>query len=331
MSIEYDIFKKCRLIDKELIKYGFIKDRDIYKYSKYIVNKSFRVDIFINSNNEVTGKIYDREFNDEEYTAYRIESNIGSFASKVREEYINILNDIKTKCFIEEYFVYNQSNRITKMIKEKYGDEPSFEWENTPGNAVFKNKDTSKWYGVILTIDKKKLGEEESKEVEILDIKLDPNEIEELVKKEGFYPGYHMNKKYWITIILDDTLDDEKIMKYIDESYSYTVGNSKSKEWIIPTNPKYFDIINYLDNNDIVKWKESKNLKKDDIIYVYVAAPYSSIMYKCRILDDISMMVKVLERYNKDKYNFKLLNKYGVTSIRGPRHITKELSNYINK
>lgn len=328
MAIEYEIFKKSKLVAKELIKYGFIKDKDIYKYSKDIIDNSFRVDIFINKDSVVTGKVYDKEFGNEEYTAYRIESNIGSFASLVREEYMALLKDVKDKCFIEDYFVYKQSNRITKYIKEKYGDEPSFEWENTPGNAVFKNKDTKKWYGVILTIDKMKLGED-SKEVEILDIKLDSNEIEDLVNKEGFYPGYHMNKKYWITIILDDTIDDEEIEKYIDESYSYTVGNN-SKEWIIPTNPKYFDIINYLDNNDIVSWKESKNLKKDDIIYVYVAAPYSAIMYKCIVIDDVNIKVKVLDRYDKDKYGFKLLNKYGVTSIRGPRHITKELSDYIN-
>lgn len=229
MSIEYDIFKKSKLINKELIKYGFSKEENIYKYSKNIVDNSFRVDIIINMNSQVFGRIYDKEFNDEEYTTYRIDSNIGSFASRVKEEYVKLLEDIKSKCFIEEYFVYSQANRITKYVKEKYGDEPIFEWENTPGNAVFKNKDTKKWYGVILTIDKMKLGVKKSKEIEILDIKLDPKEIEELVEKEGFYPGYHMNKKHWITIILDDTLDDDVIMKYIDESYSYTINNNSKK------------------------------------------------------------------------------------------------------
>ena len=329
MSIEYDIFKKSKLNDKELIKYGFVKDNNIYKYSKYIVDNSFRVEVQINEENQISGKIYDREFNDEEYTAYRIESNISSFASKVREEYIELLKDIKDKCFIEEYFIYNQSNRITKYIKEKYGDDPNFEWEKFSGFATFKNSSTNKWYGIIMNIDKTKLGDKESKDVEVINVKLDPKEIEELVKREGFYPAYHMNKKYWITIILDDTVNDEEIEKYIDESYSYTVSNS-SREWIIPTNPKYFDIISYLDSNDIVSWKESKNLRKDDIIYVYVAAPYSAIMYKCIVIDDINIKVEVLDRYDKDKYNFKLLNKYGVTSIRGPRHMTKELSNYIN-
>ena len=28
-----------------------------------------------------------------------------------------------------------------------------------------------------------------------------------------------MNKKYWLTIILDDTLPDEEIIKYINISY----------------------------------------------------------------------------------------------------------------
>lgn len=329
MSIEYDIFKKSKLINDKLIKYGFIKEKDIYEYTKDIIDNSFRVDIIINNDSIVTGKIYDKEFGYEEYTAYRIESNIGSFASKVREEYIELLKDIKNKCFIEEYFIYNQSNRIANQIKEKYGDNPNFEWEKFPGFATFKNNSTNKWYGALMNIDKTKLGEDVSKEIEVINVKLNPKTIESLLTQEGFYPAYHMNKKYWITIILDDTLDDKVIMKYIDESYSYTINNN-SKEWIIPTNPKYFDIISYLDNNDIVNWKESKSLKKDDIIYVYVASPYSSIMYKCVVIDDVNIQVKVLERYDKDKYNFKLLNKYGVTSIRGPRHMTEELSKVIN-
>ncbi len=339
MSIEYDIFKKSKLVDKELIKYGFIKENDNYKYSKDIIDNSFRVDIFINKDSVVTGKIYDKEFNDEEYTSYRIESNIGSFAALVREEYIKILNEIKDKCFIEEYFIYSQSNRITTMIKEKYGDDPNFEWEKFSGFATFKNSSTNKWYGIIMNIDKTKLGDKENKEVEVINVKLDSKKIEELVKKEGFYPAYHMNKKYWITIILDDTLDDKLIMKYIDESHSYTVNNNSS-EWIIPSNPNIFDVISYLNENETVTWHQSNNIHIGDIIYIYVGAPYSAIMYKC-IVKDVgvpsdwkhfkkAMTVDVLERYDKDKYSFKLLNKYGVTSIRGPRHMTEELSRYIN-
>ncbi|MBP3799889.1 MAG: MmcQ/YjbR family DNA-binding protein, partial [Bacilli bacterium] len=41
-----------------------------------------------------------------------------------------------------------------------------------------------------------------------------------LLKKKGYYEAYHMNKKSWITIILDDTVSDNDIKKLIDNSYS---------------------------------------------------------------------------------------------------------------
>ena len=54
---------------------------------------------------------------------------------------------------------------------------------------------------------------------DIINLKLESDEIETLIKKEGFYPAYHMNKKYWITLILDETLSDETIIEYIKKSY----------------------------------------------------------------------------------------------------------------
>ena len=73
-----------------------------------------------------------------------------------------------------------------------------------------------------MNIDKSKIDNTSSKEVEIIDIKLDPKKVESLQNQKGFYPAYHMNKKSWITILLDDTLTDKMIMDLIEESYTYT-------------------------------------------------------------------------------------------------------------
>lgn len=35
----------------------------------------------------------------------------------------------------------------------------------------------------------------------------------------GDYPGYHMNKRHWNTLILDGSLPDELILDYIDTPY----------------------------------------------------------------------------------------------------------------
>ena len=44
--------------------------------------------------------------------------------------------------------------------------------------------------------------------------------IKELIKINGFYKAYHMNKKSWISVILDNTLDNEIIYSLIDQSYN---------------------------------------------------------------------------------------------------------------
>ena len=70
-----------------------------------------------------------------------------------------------------------------------------------------------------MNIDQNKLDPKKNGEVEILNVKLNSNKIKELGKKKVFYPAYHMNKKNWITILLNDTMNDELIMEYINESY----------------------------------------------------------------------------------------------------------------
>ena len=215
MNIEADIFKKSRFIYDKVLKYGFIKEKDIYTLKTNILNNAFRVELII-KNDTLSGKIYDLEFN-EEYINYRIKNNNGKFVSVVREEYIKLLEDIRNNCCYSEPFIYPQTNRINKYIYDKYKDNPEFLFDDDE-TGVYRNKSSNKWYGIIMNINKKKF-DLDDKDIEVMNIKLDPLEIEELIKNDGFYKAYHMNKKYWISIILDDTINDEIIYKLIDKSY----------------------------------------------------------------------------------------------------------------
>ena len=49
-------------------------------------------------------------------------------------------------------------------------------------------------------------------------------------KENGFYPAYHMNKKSWITVVLDETLKDATIMELIEKSYNFSAGKKKNKK-----------------------------------------------------------------------------------------------------
>lgn len=222
MSTEKDIFQKYTPDFKKLVRYGFKEDNTVYHYEKVFNDNEFKAIIEISKDGIISGKVYDLENNDE-FLPLKIESQQGSFAGEIREKYKEILIDIRDKCFLKNYFIFPQANRITNIIIKKYGNNPDFMWEKFPDYGVFKNSDNSKWYGIIMNINYSKLGLNSNKPVEIINLKLNKDEIQELLKKDGFYPAWHMNKKSWITITLDETLSDSEIIKLLEESYSYTV------------------------------------------------------------------------------------------------------------
>lgn len=334
MTIEEEIFKKSKLNKNKLQDYGFKKDGNIYKYEENM-NNSFKAIITIEKDN-IKGKIIDLEFN-EEYTNIRVENTQGEFVNKVKNEYKKVLQDIKNNCFENKYFIGNQANRITNYILNKYNDKPEFLWEKYEDFGVFKNQINKKWYAIIMNINKSVLKEKDTKQIDILNVKTNEKTIEKLIKAKGYYKAYHMNKKNWITITLDETLKDSEIEKLIDSSYNEI---NEKNEWIVPANPKYYDIVNCFNDTDTIIWKQSSNINKNDIIYIYVAAPFSQIMFKCKAEEvnipfeykdqNVSMKsivkLKLIKKYKKDQITFKKLNELGITSIRGPRKVSKSIS-----
>ena len=326
--LEDEVFKKRKLNKDKLIPYGFIKEDDIYKYSKLIMDDTFRVDITINSKGNIIGKVYDLD-GDYEYTNFRLEIVKGDFVNRVKDEYIKVLESIANNCYTEEYFIYKQSNEVSNLIKEKYNVLPEFLWESNPNYGIFRNKSSNKWFGVIMNIDRSKLNLNESGKVEVLNVKLD-DLVNTYLNKEGIYPAYHMSKKSWVSITLDNTLSNEKVMNLIDISYDLS---NRKKEWIIPANPKYYDIVNSFNDKDTITWRKSHNFMINDIVYIYITEPYAYIMFKCVVisLDEDVMMLKLIKRYNDNEFTFERLKSCGVKSVRSPRGITSKLSEELNK
>lgn len=62
---------------------------------------------------------------------------------------------------------------IFKYVKRQYGTIPEYLWEKSPDNAVLRHKNR-KWYAVLMSIKKSKLGLEEDGMADIMNVKCEP-------------------------------------------------------------------------------------------------------------------------------------------------------------
>lgn len=119
--------------------------------------------------------------------------------------------------FIKKVFKNKQTKEIINYIKDKYNNELEFLWEKFDNNAIVRRIDNKKWYGLFGIISLDKLGIDSHKEVEILNVRCD--NIENVVDNKTIFLGYHMNKKHWITIILNNNMSTKDIINLLDKSY----------------------------------------------------------------------------------------------------------------
>ncbi len=178
---------------------------------------------------------------------------------------------------------------IAKYIKDKYKASPEYLWKRYPDYAVFRHEDNRKWFAIIIDVDADKLGLPCTERIDIIDVKIDDLMLRDiLLQQEGFLPAYHMNKDSWITILLDGTVKADEICNMIDASFLDTASKKKKdkfrqpKEWIVPANPKYYDIEHAFDDEDEIDWKQGAGIIKGDTVFMYVGAPVSAILYRYR-------------------------------------------------
>lgn len=116
-----------------------------------------------------------------------------------------------------------------QYVKKKYGTVPEYLWAKSPNNGILRHNDNPKWYGALLKVSKQKLGLDGTEDVNILNLKCDPILMGMLIDKKGYFPGYHMNKIHWISVLLDGSVRYDDIFNLIDLSYDMTGEKEKSK------------------------------------------------------------------------------------------------------
>ena len=147
---------------------------------------------------------------------------------------------------------------VFAYIKKNYKTSPEYLWKRFPEYAVFRHSDNSKWFALQASVPGEKLGLGGHDLIEFVNVKVDDLFFRDmLIQQDGILPAYHMNKQHWVTVLLDGTVSEKQVLDLIDASFLATASAKKkqkirpSKEWIIPSNPRYYDIIHAFDEYGI--------------------------------------------------------------------------------
>ena len=123
-----------------------------------------------------------------------------------------------------------KKEEIFEYVKKQYGTVPEYLWSTTHRTVQCSDMKNGKWYAVVMTVEKSKLGLEGKEPVDIMDVKCDPDMTNMIIQTYGFLPGYHMNKQHWITILLDGSVSEAKALDFLDMSYDLIDGAGRKEE-----------------------------------------------------------------------------------------------------
>jgi len=236
--------------------------------------------------------------------------------------------------------------QIIEYIDDFYGVKPDYPWAGHPDYCVFRHDSNKKWFALIMNITADKLGLDSDEPVDIINIKCDPLMSGSLRMNNGFFRAWHMNKEGWLSVLLDGTVSSDEIKWLIGISFDLTDKKKKKpaarapKAWIVPANPKYYDIVGNWMGRDEVQWSQTANIMPGDDVYMYVGQPYSAILYHCRVIETnlpspwqpnpnrtrYRMRMKKLCMMGAGDFTLeRLRDEYKITTIRGRRSVPNSL------
>ena len=212
---------KASFVASKLIAFGFEFDSQtstyLYKSKASDFNFEFRILI---KDGEYSTKVYDLD-SECEYLLHKSHQAQGEFVGRVREYLSNLENKIIKQCALDPMFNTLQATKSIERVQEKYHVKAEFLFGEDEPTAVFRKvvKEKPKWFAFISRCNRKTVTGTGEGKIEILNLRLEASDVDTLITHEHIHRGYHMNKKYWLTIELDTTVDTDMIYALLDKSY----------------------------------------------------------------------------------------------------------------
>ncbi len=117
---------------------------------------------------------------------------------------------------------------VLKFVAEMPGACYDYPFEEDFETAVFRHKDTKKWFGILLAAPGTYCGCEGRANVRVINVKTPPD-LSVILRENytGILPAYHMNKTHWISIVLQSDVEEDEIRKLLTLSFDLTKNRRK--------------------------------------------------------------------------------------------------------
>ncbi len=109
---------------------------------------------------------------------------------------------------------------LARSLPDGVTDHP---FEEDFETTVLRHGAGGKWFGLLMKVHPKYFGREGDAPLDVLNLKIDPEEsfaVRELF--DGIRPAYHMNKRHWISVILDGSVPLDMTAMLMEKSYDLT-------------------------------------------------------------------------------------------------------------
>lgn len=108
----------------------------------------------------------------------------------------------------------------------RYGTSADYPFEGDFETAVLRHTDNKKWYAIAMRVSRRKFSEDSDEIVDVVNLKVPLDLYGEFDAFGGVFPAYHMNKRHWISVILQD-VSDGLLRHLVDLSYDATKQEKK--------------------------------------------------------------------------------------------------------
>lgn len=215
-----DSLVQKQFIPSLALKFGFKKTGpETFEINHPLKTADFEVQIIID-HNEIKLKVF--ELPDRlEYLPFNLnEDEGGSFVNQIRSDVDEVVYQVIESC----YQLKDYRERVFDFVRAEFSTKLETPWAKHPEFYVMKTANRQKWYGLMMRIPYQLLDPQQSGIVDVLNLKAPPLKIVDLIDYQTFYPAYHMNKKHWVSVVVDEKINLEQLQALIRQSYQLVEG-----------------------------------------------------------------------------------------------------------